>query len=150
MCPVVGRSLPQPEVGAVVMIIPDIIRSRTSFEIRFLPNTRRALDIARPIEGESCSVPSDHSVRGHDDQGVFPIGPELCARTQKSLSSVTSRGLACLRFKTISCCRRTRFSSTRLRRVRNTRRIDAKRTRMRGSMVRWYREWLVKSNGLCC
>ena len=29
-----------------------------------------------PIEGESCPVPPDHSVRGHDDQCLFPAGPE--------------------------------------------------------------------------
>ena len=38
-----------------------------------------------PIEGESCSVPPDHSVRGHDDQGLFPTGPEPSRKNPEEL-----------------------------------------------------------------
>jgi hypothetical protein len=38
-----------------------------------------------PIKGESYSVPPDHSVRGHDDQGLFPIGPEPSRKNPEEL-----------------------------------------------------------------
>ena len=137
-----------PQVGFSVTIRK--IRSRTSIEILLLPIIRPTLEIARQYKANPALCHRT-TVSGFTIMSAcFQPDQNPLTRIQKSLSNVTSRGLGCLRFKTVSCCRRTRFSSTRLRRVRNTRRIDAKRTRMRGSMGRWYRESLVQSNSLCC
>ena len=38
-----------------------------------------------PIEGESCQVPPDHSVRGHDDQRLFPSGPKPLRKNPEEL-----------------------------------------------------------------
>src|ERR1700675_689331 len=42
----------------------------------FPPKHEACTGDGAPIEGESCSVPPDYSVRCHDDQGLFPTGPE--------------------------------------------------------------------------
>jgi hypothetical protein len=126
------------------------IRSRTSIEILLLPIIRHAPEITRQYKANPALCHRT-TVSGFTTmRACSQPDQNLLTKTQRSLSNVTSRGLGCLRFETSSCCRRARFSSMRLRRVRKTRRIDAKRTRMRGSMARRYRESLVKSNGLCC
>ena len=51
-----------------------------------------------PIEGESCSVPPNHSVRSHDDQGSFPAGPKHSCKNPEELIERAIRGLGCLRF----------------------------------------------------
>jgi len=35
-----------------------------------------ALRDGLPVEGKSSSMPADHRLRGHDDQGLFPFGPK--------------------------------------------------------------------------
>ena len=93
------------------------IRLRTSFEIRFRPITRRALEIARqynlnPVQCQPTTVSGLTTMKA-----CFQPDQNLRAKTQKILSNARSLGLGCFRFRMASCCRRTRFSSRRVRRA---------------------------------
>jgi hypothetical protein len=46
-------------------------------------------------------VPSNHSVWGHDDQGLFPAGPEPLRKDPEELIERSIRGLGRLRLSTL-------------------------------------------------
>jgi hypothetical protein len=95
---------------------PEMLK-RTSFEIRFRPITRRALEVARqynlnPARCQPTTVSGLTTMRA-----CFQPGQNPRAKTQKILSNARSLSLGCFRFRTACCCRRTRFSNRRVRRA---------------------------------
>src|ERR1700704_2748570 len=61
------------------------IRSRTSFEILFLPTTRGGLGDDSPIERESQSVPAHNGLGVHNNKRLFPSGPVLSCENPEEL-----------------------------------------------------------------
>jgi len=57
----------------------------------------------RPIELESCPVPSNHSVGLYEDQRILPSRPETPQDHQTNLSGTANRGRGCFCFRTPSC-----------------------------------------------
>jgi hypothetical protein len=137
-----------PHVGFSATILK--IRSRTSFEIRFLPNTWRALEIARqqranPARCDRATVSGVTMIRA-----CFQSDQNLRARIQKCLSNKLGLGLGFLRLNAASCCRSTKLSSNRLDRDRKTRRMLQERSCKIRSIHRCYRKEVVNRKGLCC
>src|SRR5712671_1712096 len=135
-----------PQVGFSATIRK--IRSRTSFEILFLPVTGRALEIARQYRAnpDLChrtTVSGLTTMRAcfHPDQN-------LRANTQKILSSIVSLGLRRLRFSVTSCWRRTRFSRSKLRRPRKRQRIVPSSSPKVSIIRDCYRSLLVERNAV--
>src|SRR6266850_3167984 len=72
-----------PHVGFAAAIRK--IRSRTSFEILFLPTTRGGLGDDSPIERESQSVPAHNGLGVHNNKRLFPSGPVLSSENPEEL-----------------------------------------------------------------
>jgi len=137
-----------PQVGFSATIRK--IRSRTSFEILFLPVTRRALEIARQYRAnpDLChrtTVSGLTTIRA-----CFHPHQNLRANTQKILSSIVSLGLRRLRFSVTSCWRRTRFSRSKLRRPRKRQRIVPSSSPKVSIIRDCYRSLLVERNAVSC
>jgi hypothetical protein len=121
-----------PQVGFSTTIRK--IRSRTCFEMRFLPaglfGFESRLQYSRkPARCQRVTLSGWTRPSG-------PFQPDQIWRiqTQNSLSMVAILGLVWRLLSTESCCRRTRFSRRRSRRVRSDRRASPRISRRRRNM----------------
>ena len=91
-----------------------------------------------PVEAKAGAVPAYNSVRGNDNERIFPVRPERPKGDPKESIELSEAGSLATRLRVVSCWRRAIFSRIRWRREPKKRGINPKKRRSRLSIVSRY------------